>query len=55
MDKIHGPSSSFPEKNGELDQLPWCKNVATEAEAAEAAAFASDATERAIVSDATAN
>jgi ribosomal protein L35 len=50
-DKIHGPRSGFPEKNGELEPLPWCKNVVTEAEAAEAAA--SDATERAIVSDAT--
>ena len=50
-DKIHGPRSGFPEKNGDLEPLPWCKNVVTEAEAAEAAA--SDATERAIVSDAT--
>ena len=47
-DKIHGPQSGFPEKNGELEPLPWCKNVVTEAEAA----AASDATERAIVSGA---
>ena len=26
-DKIHGPSSGFPEKNGELEPLPWCKKM----------------------------
>eukprot|EP00966_Prymnesium_polylepis_P337307 7391985-Prymnesium_polylepis.2 len=53
-DKIHGPRSGFPEKNGELEPLPWCKNVATDhaTDAEAAAALASDATERAIVSGA---